>query len=203
MKKKFLLLALLFVGVLCFSACGKGGKIDLNNYLIEQRETLFTGRGELYTVTYSGGMREENYSIDGVVNNLTPFGVITLTRTDGEALANDKYVYTVTINENTYTGEMQKLNDTSYCADIEFNAPQDAKINVKVDFTGYSFVADLTNTSANFNIDKTKAMEIANKELAEGVKNLLAEKNTKIEVITKVLKDFTSTEVDNYYWYFF
>lgn len=201
MKKKFILLTLLFVGIFCFSACGKGSSVDLNQYLIEQRETLYTGNNELYTVTYSGGMREENYSLDGTVNPLTPFGVITLTRTDGEPLANDTYTYTVTINEENFTGTMQKYNDFSYCADLETNAPADAIIKVKIDFTGYSFASDLTNVSSTFGVNKAKAIEIANSELADNLKNILSQNGTKIEVITKVLQDYSSSEVNSYYWY--
>ena len=62
MKKKFLLLAFLFVGVIMFSACGKS-KIDLSSYLIEERESLWTGTGSVYNVTYSGGMREDRKSV--------------------------------------------------------------------------------------------------------------------------------------------
>lgn len=200
MKKKFLLLTFLFVGVIMFSACGKS-KIDLSTYLIEERETLFTGTGSVYNVTYSGGMREENYSIDGEVGTLVPFGVITLTRTDGEPLANDTYNYTVTINDQTYTGVMESSSVNSYSADIAVNAPVDAKISVKIDFTGYRFEADLTNTSNLWTVDKKTALNVANNELQESVKNILSTKGTKIEVVTKILKDYSSSEVGAYYWY--
>ena len=201
MKKKILTFLLLAVTILSFTGCGKNN-VDLSNYLIEERNTLYTAQDDLYTVTLSNGLREENYSLDGVVGNMVDFAVLTLVKNNSDPLANDTYSYTVTVNENTYTGELVKSEtDNSYSADLGINIPTDSTINVKITFTGYVFDKELENTYSSFAVDKNKAIEIANKELKTELENLTTDKNNKIEVVMKLLKDHSNSELKTYYWY--
>lgn len=200
MKKKIFVFALLFVGVLCFSACGKSD-IDLGNYLIESRETLYTASDELYTVTFSSGTREQGYSLDGVVNEMVPFGVLTITRTDGEPLANDTYSYTLTMGENSFNGKMEQSSGTIYYADLEAVPNDGDEITVTINFTGYTFSSPLENATSNFTVDRASAISIANEELQESVQNIMSDSNTKIEVVSKVLKDYSTSDTARYYWY--
>ena len=200
MKKKIFVFALLFVGVLCLSACGKSD-IDLGNYLIESRETLYTASDELYTVTFSSGTREQDYSLDGVVNEMVPFGVLTITRIDGEPLANDTYSYTLTMGENSFNGEMEQSSGTIYYADLEAVPNDGDEITVTINFTGYTFSSPLENATSNFTVDRASAISIANEELQESVQNIMSDSNTKIEVVSKVLKDYSTSDTARYYWY--
>ncbi len=201
MKKKICVFVLLVLGVVCLSACGKS-KLNLNDYLIEKRENLFTACDNLYSVSFSTGEREENFNLDGQVNSLVPFGILTLTRNDNQPLANDEYSYMVTIGDNTMSGFLTKgLNDNSYSADLEISTLGDEIINVKISFTGYTFNKDLENVSNEFQVDTATALKIAEKELKENINNLLSDKNVKIEVVMKVLKDYSNEELKNYYWY--
>ena len=86
MKKKIAICALLGLSVLGLSACGKNS-FNLNDYIIEQREQLFTASDNLYSVSLSTGTRECDYNFDGVVNEMVPFGVLTITRNDNNPLA--------------------------------------------------------------------------------------------------------------------
>ena len=97
MKKRLLIFAMLTLGLLSFSACGKSS-INLNDYLIEERNNLFTAQDNLYTVTFSSGLSEKDYSYDGSIDEKVDFGVLTLMRNDSNPLANDTYSYTITIN---------------------------------------------------------------------------------------------------------
>ncbi len=200
MKKKILIVALFALCLFGFVGCGKT-KINLTDYLIEQRENLFTASDDLYSVSFSTGMRESDYSFDGVINEKVPFGVLTLTRNQNLPLANDTYTYIVTINEETHTGFLEKGNNNSYSADLEVNTVGDETINVQISFTGYTFNQDLTNTSSNFQVDGPTALNIAQKELGENVANLLKDKNVKIEVVMKLMKDFSNEDLQSYYWY--
>ena len=201
MKKKILTFILLAVCIVSLSACGKSN-IDLSKFLIEERNTLFTAQDNIYSVTLSGGLREENYALDGVVNKPVDFALLTLARLDGNPLANDNYTYIVTINEQTHTGNLAKSEiDNTYSADLGIEIPADATINVQLGFTGYSFNKDMENTSNSFAVDKNKALEIANKELKSEVENITSNKNNKIEVVMKLLKDYSSTDLKTYYWY--
>lgn len=201
MKKKIIAFALLAVAIFSLTACGKS-KINLGNYLIEERNTLFTAHDEIYCVTLSCGKREENYALDGKVNPLVDFAVLTLSRINSGKLANDTYTYTVTVNEQTYNGELTKSEtENSYSADLEINIPNNATVNTKISFTGYNFNKDMENASSSFNVDKNKALSIAAKELKDEIKILTKNKNNKIEVVMKLLKDHSNTEVKTFYWY--
>lgn len=201
MKKKFLIFTMLTLCVLALTACGKT-KIDLNDYLIEERNNLFTAQDSLYTVTLSSGLRENNYNYDGVIDEKVDFGVLTLMRNDANPLANDTYSYKITINDEELKGTMEKSPiDNSYAVDIGKRVEDDAVINVEISFTGYKFKQELVNTSKDFVVDKNAALSQANKELKEDIKNILSDKNNKIEVVMKILKDSSSAEINRYYWY--
>lgn len=201
MKKKILVFMLLAISLISLSACGST-KINLSDYLIEKRTSLYTAENELYSVTFSSGTREQDYQLDGIINDMVDFGIITLSRLDNNPLANDTYTYTVQINDQTYTGFLEPSSvDNSYLADIGAAAPSDASITVQITFTGYSFNKELTNTSGLFSVNGEKAIEIANEELKEELKNITSDKNTKIEVVMKNLKDYSNSEIKNYYWY--
>lgn len=200
-KKKIAICTLFALIVVCLSACGKN-KINLGDYVIEKRENLFTACDDLYSVSFSTGMRESEYNFDGIVNEMVPFGVLTLTRNENLPLANDTYSYIVTINDKQYSGFLEKSNnDNSYSADLEVNTVGNETINVQVSFTGYTFNQNLENTSANFQVDSNSALKVTQKELKEEINNLLSDNNVKIEVVMKVMKDHSSEELKNYYWY--
>lgn len=199
MKKKILILFLAICS-LTLVACGNKG-LTLKDYLIEERQTLYTAQDDLYTASFSSGMRENNYSFDGIKNDMVEFGIICFARTDSKTMAKDHYAYTVKINEQTYTGNLQQSElDNSYSADIQVCAPADATVSVQIDFTGYTFNKEMTNTTAEFAIDHNKALDIAGKELKQSMKNLSSDKNNKMEAVMKIVKD-TSTEASHYYWY--
>lgn len=201
MKKKIIAFLLLLVGVVGLSACGQSN-IDINDYLIEERQNLYTAQDNMYNVTFSTGMREEDYNFDGIVGNMIEFGVVTFSRLDSEPMANDSYTYIVKIGEESYTGFLEKTsNENSYSADIQANAPSDATINIQITFTGYSFNEELACISKDFSVDNTTAIEIANKELKDDLKNITSDKNNKIEAICKILKDYSNSEIKSYYYY--
>lgn len=201
MKKKIFIFIVFVVGIFAFAGCGKP-KLNLSQYIIEQRENLFTANDDLYSVSFSTGMREKEYNFDGIVNEKTPFGVLTLSKNNNQPLANDTYTYVVKINDQSYTGFLEKSNsNNSYVADLEVSTIGNELINVQISFTGYTFNKDLVNTSSEFNVDSNSALNIAQKELSKEINNLLEDKNTKIEVVMKVMKDYSATELKNYYWY--
>ncbi len=201
MRKKFALFTLLAVMICCFSACGKNN-IDLNNHIIEKRENLFVANDNLYSVSLSTGEREKDYKFDGIVTEMVPFAVLTLTRIENLPLAVDTYSYIVTINDQSYSGFLEKANnDNSYLTDLEVSITGEETINVSISFTGYTFNKNLENISSNFQVDSNAAIKIAQKELKENLNNLTNDKNVKIEVVMKIMKDFSSEELKNYYWY--
>ena len=200
MKKKFLIALLLMVTIFGFTAC-KNNEINLQNYIIEDRQNLFAANDDLYTITLTTGLREIDYCFDGIVGEKTNFAILSLMRKDNKTLSNDNYSYTIAINEETLTGFLQKSEiDNSYSIDLEKEVPQDATINVQISFTGYSINKDLANLSNSFNVDNKTAINIANDQLKNSAENML-KTNSNIEVVTKILKDNSVADLNNYYWY--
>lgn len=199
MKKKICIL-MFAICCLCLSACN-GKDVNIDNYLIEERQNLYTAQDDLYTASFSSGLREADYSFDGIKNEMVQFGIITISRIDCASMSKDDYVYTIKINDQTFTGNLQPSTiDNSYCADIEASAPENATVSLQITFTGYSFNKEMINTSANFTVDKSGAIQIANNALKEDINQLTSNKNTQIEAVMKIVKD-SSTEQVNYYWY--
>ena len=201
MKKKLLIFMFLFVALISLSACG-GKELNLCDYLIEERNNLFVANDELYTLNLSSGLRESNYQFDGVITDKVEFAVITFVRNDNLPLANDTYAYIVKINDEEFSGFLEKSPvDNTYVADLGVAVNDDAIISAKISFTGYTFSGELANISSAFGYDKNKVLEIANNELGEEIKNILQDSNVKIEVVTKIMKDYSSVDMKNYYWY--
>ena len=201
MKKKLLILMFLFVSILSLSACG-GKDLNLSDYLIEERNNLFVANDELYTLNLSSGLRESDYKFDGVITDKIDFAVITFVRNDNLPLANDTYAYIVKINDEEFSGFLEKSPvDNTYVADLGVAVNDDAIVSAKISFTGYTFSGDLTNISSAFGYNKNNVIEIANNELKEEIKNIMQDNNVKIEVVTKIMKDYSSVDMKNYYWY--
>ncbi len=201
MKKKILLLALCVLSLGTLTACGNS-KLDLNDYLIESRNTLYSASDDLYTLTLSTGKREMEYNLDGIIHEMTDFSLLTFARNDGEPMANDTYTYNITIGEEVLSGAFNKSQvDNTYTIDLERAIPNDASIKAEINFTGYSFNQDLLDTTADFSVDMKTALKTANKELSEDITNILKDKNVKIEVVTKILKDYSTEDLKRYYWY--
>lgn len=200
MKKKILIFALLAISTLSLSACGQSS-VDLKNYLIEERTNLFTASDDIYSTTFSTGKREADYNFDGVINEMQDFGILTLSRNDNSSLATDTYTYILTINDEQHTGFLTKNpTDNNYSADLGVTAKNDDIIKVQISFTGYTFNKDMSNISNEFSVDSNAALKIANKQLKEDIENVTQD-NAKIEVVMKILKDYSSGDLKNYYWY--
>ena len=200
MRKKILIILVLMVSLVGLTAC-KTTEINLSDYVIEERNNLFSAQDDLYTVTLSSGMREENYDLDGEVGSLVPFGVITLARNDRTPLANDSYTYYLKVNDESFTGFLiQSPVDNTYSVDIGESIANDAVVEIQITFTGYSFNQPMACVSNDFSVNSTHALEIASQELQEDLQNVMSDSNVKIEVVMKIMKDY-STDSNSYYWY--
>ena len=201
MKKKLLIFMLLVVSVISFAACGKKS-LQLSDYLIEERNNLFTASDNLYSISISSGLRESDYKFDGVVTDKVDFAVVTFCRNDNLPLANDSYAYLIKINEQEYTGFLEKSPiDNTYSIDLGVGVNNDAAICAQISFTGYTFNQELMNTSNSFSVDKKAVLEIATNELKNDIENITSDANVKIEVVMKIMKDYSTTDAKKYYWY--
>lgn len=201
MKKKLFIFIILCCCTLTFFGCKKS-EINLSDFIIEERNNLFTANDEIYSVNLSSGTREKDYNFDGIVGEKVDFAVLTLLRNDNLPLATDSYSYLITVNEDEYTGFLEKSPvDNSYVSDLGVQIPSDAEVKATISFTGYTFKETLTNTSNDFSVDTNTALKIANEQLKDELKNILLDKNVKIEVVMKILKDYSVENTPKYYWY--
>lgn len=201
MKK--IICALLLCCSLIFVGCGNSEKKTANyigNHIIESRNNFYLGQDDNYYATFCSGEREEPYDLDGVVNEKVSFGIITLSRHDNTKLANDEYIFTITINGESLSGTLTKSPyDNTYSADIEKSVDDNAEISLDVNINGTAFTQNLYNESKNFKVSQQKAIEIAAKELADSLKNMSGDNKT-AEAVVKILKDY-SGETNRYFWY--
>ena len=201
--RKFLCILSIALCTVMFVGCGSNKKNETNfsNHLIEIRNNLFAGEDDTYYATVCTGEREQEYALDGVVNELVPFGIVTFARLDNEMLKQDSYSFTLVINGENVTGSLEKSPyDNTYSADIEQVIADDAQISLQLVVDGANFGQDLSNVSSNFGIDKDSAISIACEQLKDGIKNLSNEKGNLSEAFIKILKDY-SGESNRYYWY--
>ena len=162
---------------------------------------MFVGEDDVYYATLCSGQREQDYALDGVVNELVSFGIVTLSRLDNERLNSDEYPFTLIVNGDNITGCLEKSPyDNTYSADIKQIIPDDADLELKLVVDGNNFNQTLENISSTFAIDKDNAISIACDELSESIKTLSKEKGSYSEAFIKILKDY-SGESNRYYWY--
>ncbi|MBQ7880454.1 MAG: PepSY domain-containing protein [Clostridia bacterium] len=202
MKKILCILSIALCGVM-FVGCGgiKDAETNFNNHLIEIRNNLFAGQNDEYYATVCTGQREQDYALDGVVNELVPFGIVTFARLDNEMLKQDTYAFTLVVNGENVVGSLEKSPyDNTYSADIEQVIADDAEITLELVVDGVNFSQALTNVSSSFQVSKDNAIDIACEELKDSVKALSKEENNLSEAFIKILKDY-SGESNRYYWY--
>lgn len=202
MKKKIFICLVLLVGVLSFTACGKT-ELNLADYVIEERFNIYSGVDNDYMVTFSSGMREENYDLDGVKNNMVEFGILTISKIDYTAMKVQDYTYSINIGEFNTTGNLTKNDYYNGCYSIDINkaALNNEPINVVITANNVSFNKELANNSKEFSVDKNAALNIAGNEIKNKVDELMHDKNNKIEVVVKITNDYSTMGVKNYYWY--
>ena len=104
-----------FVAVLSIS-CKKSIEEIISNNISETREHLFVARqGDIYA-SFTDGMREENYIMDGTSSLLVEYGVLVV-KTNLDLGKNP--TFSLKVMDKTYTGSME-INpfDSTYVADI-------------------------------------------------------------------------------------
>lgn len=202
MKKILCVLSIAICGIL-FVGCGstKKNEVNFSNHLIEVRNNIFAGQDETFYATVCTGEREQEYALDGAINELVPFGIVTLARLDNEKLGKDEYQFTLVVNGENIPGLLEKSPyDNTYSADIEQVIADDAEIKLELVIDGVNYSQQLTNMSKDFAVNKDKAITIACEQLKDSIKNLSQEKNNCSEAFVKILKDY-SGESNRYYWY--
>lgn len=198
-----LILVLVASSIFLFACKAKkpNENLDLTKHLIEVRDVMFISSDEEYTISLLSGEREKDYSLDGQISELVPFGVLILNRTDGSAINSENITYAITFDESYYTGNMEKSPyDNSFLVDIETSVPQDSQVSVTINLGGGQVVdKTLECVSKNFAVSKDRAIELATSNLKSNISKL--NKSGEWEAYVRILKDYSDIENKTYYWY--
>lgn len=199
MKKSFLITVFLGL-ILLLSGCSQGA-IKLSNYIVEKRNNFFTASTSKYQASFYTGLREEPYALDGVVGELTPFGIVVFGAFDDSVLTKNEYDFTIKINEETVSGKLEKNEtDSNFYMDIERTVEDNAVVVLTVAIPNESFNETLVNASGSFQVKQEQALKIAAEELSDTIMQI-TKKDKTAEVIIKILQDNSFDGEQRYYWY--
>lgn len=194
----FILLFCLVVGI----AYNLFFKVDKQllayNSISEIRYNYFTGNDDLSYVNLSSGYRENPYVVDGIHQEMVPFGVLVFRTT----LYNiSEPSYTLKIDDVKFEGVMERNPlDGTYVCDVENFINAESKINVEIKIEDKVYNFELVCQSNTWNIDAENAFKIAINRLDKSVDRLMHGKEFQGESYVKIVTD-PNNRLDIYYWY--
>lgn len=190
-----------FLGVcmcvaLVFGGCQVSSLENYKNQVSDIRENYFAGKSDNFYASFTSGMRESPYSFDGKSEEKVEFGVLTIA--PKQALANTMLGYTISIDDQKYSGFFEESPfDNSYSADIEQKVDDSAKITLTVTDGQKEENITLECVSCNFQINAENALDLAYNELKEDLQTLCQDKG--YEVYVKIVADLTQNVQDKYW----
>ncbi len=188
--------ALLFFGLM-FSGCSSDMLSISKGKISDVRNNYFQGQTDNWYVSFSSGVRESPYVLDGVSRDKVEFGVVTIMPKNAQK--QKSFTYIVGVNDLEYSGEFEACPfDESYAGDIAKQVADDAVIFVTITDGGKEEVANMTCVSCGFAVSAEKALEFAVNEVGTELQEL--KKNQDFEVYIKIVADITQV-VEGKYWF--
>ena len=193
-KKKVFMLAIVFVLLcglsVCLVACKKDNMEMYLDNISEARYNYFCGEVAGYRVTFTAGMREQDFKLDGYHTDSIEFGVITI------ELPNDmEYsgvaTYRLEYGNNVTSGTLEKNPfDGTFMADTGFviNDVDTMRISFKMGEVSKSI--EMIDYSKNFNLNYSGAFAVF-VENVEGIEDFLVDDEFQAEVYIKIMHDDT------------
>lgn len=194
----FILLFCLIVGI-SYNLFFKVDKENLAyNSISEIRYNYFTGADDLSHVNLSSGYRENPYNLDGLHEEMVPFGVMVIRTT---LLDISEPSYKLNVDDKIYEGVMERNPlDGTYVCDIETFINADSEIRAEITITDKTYSFEFTCQSKLWNIDAEKAFKIAIDRLGDSAYRLINGKEFQGECYVKIVAD-PNNMLDIYYWY--
>lgn len=177
------------------SGCNQGVSL-LKNQVSDIRYDYYEGETANWYFSFSSGLREEPYVLDGFSKSKVEFGIITISPKKGTVYKG--LSYTVNIDGVEYSGDFERspFNET-FAGDIEKRAASGAEIFVTISDGGSTEIANLTCVTADFAIDSNDALELALAE-AESELEVFCKKGS-VEVYVKIVADISHTLADKFW----
>lgn len=192
MKKISFFMVILMAGFI-FCSCSKVSVLELSKEKTsEVRENFYYQEKDDYVLTFSSGMREKDYNLDGVNSGeVVEFGLITL-YSKSHALLNDyNSTYSLAYNDEDILGNLERNPyDGSLVADIGTKINQDT-INIKLYFNNQEIDFELVNVSKDWAVKSGDALEIACVHLANELEKYVSKGRFYGEVYIKIAYNFS------------
>ncbi|MBR1926123.1 MAG: hypothetical protein IJ837_04695 [Clostridia bacterium] len=194
-RLSFFMVLSVFMFSLLFVGCGSDDLKYFSQKVSDQRMNYFQGETTDYFVSFSSGVRESPYVLDGKTGDKVDFGIILIKPKNSSQIEN--ITYNVFINNEEFVGEFEKSPfDETYAGDINKKVLDDDIIVVKINNGSGEQEATLSSVSKDFKVDSQKALKIAIEELGEN-KPKLKEQN--FEIYIKLFQDITNKIKDKYW----
>lgn len=202
MKKKLFFCVL--CGLLCFGfvfyGCSSNVLALSESRVSDMRSNYFEGQTASWYVSFSSGLRESPYTLDGVSENTVEFGVVTILGKSSQSSAN--LTYTVSINDLEYSGEFEASPfDDTYAGDICKNVSNADVIFITVSDGGSAETASMTCASCDFTVSAEQALELAVSEVQTELKTMSDSQS--FEVYVKIVADITQAVPEKYWFVMF
>jgi len=202
MKKRIIFSVL--CGLLCFGflfyGCSNSVLALSQSRVSDIRSNYFQGQTDEWYVSFSSGLRESPYVLDGVCENTVEFGVVTIMPKTSKN--ETSLTYTVSINDLEYSGEFEASPfDDSYAGDICTKVNDTDVIFITISDGGSSEIANMTCASCDFTITAEQALELAVDEVETDLKDMCGSEG--FEVYVKIVADITQAISDKYWFVMF
>ena len=188
-------LIMMIISSICLISC-KGNDMELyTNNISEARYNYYYAEANGYKVSFTAGVRESDFKLDGYHTDNVEFGVITI------ILPNDidysgVATYRLEYDNKLASGTLEKNPfDGSLMADVGF-VIDNVKMVLSFKMGDISMKFDMQDMSSNFNMDYMGAFElfVANTDISEFV----IDKEFQAEIYIKIMHDDT---IDSGYYY--
>lgn len=190
----FLSIFFIFTIFLSLSSCNKNMEEIISQNVSETRENYYFASDEDYYVSFTDGMRESSYVMDGKSSPLVEYGVLVL-KTSKNLGEHPRYI--LKVGEKEYSGNME-INpfDLTYVADISQKIENFQEISLFLPNFNKNFI--LTCISSSWEITPTKALNIFIQEKYQALKPYF-ENEAKAEIYVKLVGD--KSDPNNIFYY--
>lgn len=171
--------------------------------LSEIRYNAFSEVTDTFGASFMTGEREVPYIIDGIAQEKSLFGVLSVYFRIPTSSFVGTPTYSLSIDDDYYEGELERSPYSSgYVADIEASANDDSVVTLTVIWDDLEETIVLAPTSIGWEINWEKAMDIALENIDEVTKNkLIVDGIVTAEIHMKIIND-PENVLGEYYWYF-
>lgn len=178
-----------------FVGCSQDVLKQCQPKISDERQNYFEGESQNYYVSFSSGIRESPYILNGKSEQKVEFGVVTIKPKN--FVGDESITYNVCANNDEYIGEFERSPyDDTYAGDINKKVDDDCVLVIKINNGSGEEQAVMTNISKTFKINSQEALLIAINGARDSFSSF---KQKDFEIYIKIVADFTNKITEKYY----